>query len=360
MAASSGLVLVTGASGFIASHIVKLLQSQGHKVRGTVRSLANEDKVKPLYSLCSDAKHKLELVEANLNSLESWDAAVKDCEYVIHVASPFPSTSPQDENEIIRPAVEGTTNVFKACAKAKSVKRIVLTSSCAAIAWEQCPGYNERVRTEKDWSDTTKIDAYSKSKTLAERAAWDFIKELPAEEKIELAVINPAFVMGPVLHGSTGTSQEVVKRLLEKAMPAIPKINFPVVDVRDVAIAHVKAMTLPEAAGNRHILATDNMYFSDMAHVLKKEFEPQGYNIPTMVAPYFVLWLSSIFDKTVKMILPQIGLVYKFDNSRMKNVLGIVPHTTTDTLVDMAYTMIERGFVFKTKKYRGPPEQKQG
>ncbi|XP_071086097.1 uncharacterized protein [Haliotis cracherodii] len=349
----SPLVVVTGASGYIATHVVKQLQEGGYRVRGTVRSLQDENKVKHLQDLCPDAAHKLELVEADLTKPESWEAAVKDAEFVIHVASPFPAQSPKDENEVIQPAVDGTQSVLKACVSTKTVKRVVLTSSCAAISWG--PSANaDKVCTEEDWSDLEKLDAYAKSKTLAEKAAWDFVKELPDSDKIELAVVNPAYVMGPVLHGSQCTSMEVVKRLMERAMPVVPKLNFPVVDVRDVATAHIKAMVTPEAAGGRHICYAQNMWFKEMALILSNKFDSQGYNVPTMNCPYFALWMTSLFDKTIKMILPNVNKVYKFDNTRMKDVLGITPRETKETLTDMAYSMIEGGFIKKSKKYKGP------
>ncbi|KAK6195722.1 hypothetical protein SNE40_001090 [Patella caerulea] len=356
MAAADGspLVLVTGASGYIATHVIKQLQEEGYRVRGTVRSLQDENKVKHLHALCPEAQFKLELVEADLTKPESWEAAVKDVVYVIHIASPFPAAAPKDENEVIQPAVEGTQNVFKACVDAKSVKRIVLTSSCAAVAWETAGTSKDKVNSEEDWSDVDKLDAYSKSKTLAEKAAWDFIKELPDSDKIELAVINPSYVMGPVLSGSNCTSMEIVKRLLERAMPAVPKLNFPVIDVRDVATAHVKAMTLDEAVGKRHLIVNSNVWMKEMAQILAKEFKPQGYSVPTMNCPYFALWLSSVFDKTLKLILPQVGKIHRFDNTRMKEVLGIQPRDTKEMLLDMAYSLIEGGFVKKTKKYTGP------
>ncbi|ESO91430.1 hypothetical protein LOTGIDRAFT_153873 [Lottia gigantea] len=347
---SDSVVLVTGASGFIASHIVKLLQEEDFRVRGTVRSLTNEDKLKRLNSLCPHAKHKLELLEADLLMPKTWESAVKDVEFVIHVASPSPD---DDGGDIIKVAVDGTINVLKACANANTVKRIVLTSSCMAVFMVNRP--SEVIRKEDDWSDPSELEPYSRSKTLAEKAAWDFVKELPADKKIELAVINPAFVIGPVLHGSNGTSQELIKRLLERSIPAVPNCNITIVDVRDVALAHVRAMKLSEAAGMRHIVATANVSFPTIAQILKKEFLPQGYYVPTMVAPYFILWFASWFDKVIKLILPQVGRDYQFDDTRMKNVLEISPRSISESVIDMAYSMIESGLVFKSDKYHGPP-----
>lgn len=349
------MVLVTGASGFIASHIIKQLQEQGYKVRGTVRSLQDEDKVKRLNELCPEAENKLEIVEADLTKPESWEAAVKDIKNVIHVASPFPATSPKDENEIVQPAVEGTQAILKACVQAKSVKRVVITSSCVAVGWGPAAlaADPSKVFTEEDWTDPDKLDAYGKSKTLAEKAAWDYVKELPDEDKIELAVVNPAYVMGPVINGSQCTSLEIVKRLLEREKPFCAKLNFPVVDVRDVAVAHIKAMTVDDAAGKRHLIVNQNAWMKEMAQILSKEFKSQGYNVPTANCPNPILWMTSLFDRTIKMILPNIGKVYKFDNSRMKDVLGITPMEMKDTLIDMAYSLIEAGLVKKTKKYKG-------
>ena len=347
------LVLVTGASGYLATHIVKFLQESGCRVRGTVRSLKNEVKTKPLYNLCPDAKFPLELVEADLSNEASWTAAVKGSHFVLHTASPFPAESPRNEDEIIQPAVNGTLAVLKACREAGGVKRVVLTSSIAAID----SGFNElgRAVSEQDWSDVTNPNmyAYMKSKTLAEKAAWDYVKELPEESKFELAVINPGFIMGPVLCGVFTTSMEVPKRLLQRELPLLPKVMLPVVDVRDVAQAHINAMTIPEAAGNRHIVANQSMWFQDVAVIIDKEFRPHGYNVPTTNAPSFLIKFVSIFDNSLKMVTPGLGKIASYDNTRARDVLGIRFHEVKDTIVEMCYTMIDLGMVKKTQKYTG-------
>ncbi|XP_020603054.1 putative uncharacterized oxidoreductase YDR541C isoform X2 [Orbicella faveolata] len=325
-------VLVTGASGYLAMHVVKqLLDSGEYIVRGTVRSLANEQKVEPLRSLCPEnAKYELELAEADLTKKESWNDAVKDCTYVIHVASPFPAENPRDEMEVIGPAVEGTKNVLEACAKTKGgVKRVVLTSSCAAI-------YSGRVGedivfTEEDWASEEKSVPYEKSKRRAELAAWELVKGLPDDEKFELCTINPGLILGPVLHGSKCTSMEFHRRFLQREMPMVPKLSMPVTDVRDVAGAHITAMTSPKAP---------------------------GYNVPTTQAPSFGLKILSCFDASLKMLLPSLGHEVKFDNSKIKDHLGYQPTELKSSVIDMAYNLIDAGFIKKTPQYEEMKKQK--
>ncbi|XP_067142568.1 uncharacterized protein [Centruroides vittatus] len=356
----SPLVLVTGASGYIAAHIIKLLLEEEYRVRGTVRSLQNEQKVKPLQELCPDARYPLELVEADLTNPDCWKDVVKDCTYVIHVASPFPNAPPSNEEDVVKPAVEGTKNVLQACADAGTVKRVVLTSSIVAIHGETVTE-DGKVYTEGDWSnpDSPTIDAYSKSKTLAEREAWDFVKELPDDKKFELSVINPGYVLGPTVNGAISTSLEIVKRLMERSIPMVPKLNMCVCDVRDVAQGHLKAMTLPEAADHRHIISTQTVWMKDIALVLAKEFKSHGYCIPTMMAPYIALWLNSFFDKSVRWLLPRVGREFKFDNKRMKEVLEITPRELNQTIIDSAYSLLDSGLVKKSKKSKKEKTQPQ-
>ena len=319
-----------------------------------MRSKSNEQKIKPLLSLCPGANHDLELVEADLMKPDGWNEAVADCTYVLHLASPFPNTEPADENEVIKPAVEGTLQVLRACKEAKCVKRVVLTSSVAAVSGE----FDEGEFSEADWTKPEQCKmAYFKSKTLAEKAAWDFVDKLADDERFELVTINPSYVMGPVLCGSFTTSMESIKRLLNHEMPMVPRINFAIVDVRDVAASHLAAMTVPEASGNRHIVHGQNIWISELAKILENEFKPQGYKVPTSTAPYPLLWMIGRFDKTVKMILPSVGHVTRYDIGRMKSILGVEPRPIEETLIDMAYSLIENGSVKKTKGYKPRPAQ---
>ncbi|XP_071479830.1 uncharacterized protein [Diadema antillarum] len=344
-------VLVTGASGYIAAHIVQQLQEEGCAVRGTVRSLANEARIKHLKGLCPDAAHELELVEADLENEESWKSAVDGCMYVIHTASPFPLSVPADENVVIKPAVEGVTNVLKAVVANGKVKRVVLTSAGLAI----CGNLANQEYSEKDWpADVDQLAPYPKSKTLAEKAAWDFVQNLKEDEKFELVVVHPVGVVGPILSSNESTSTEILKRLLKRNPPMVPKVNLPLVDVRDVAAGHIAAMKCPEAAGNRHILCGGNMWWTEIASVLREEFCPQGYNVPTRLAPKFCIRMAGWFNKDAKMILSVWNKESKFDNTRMKEVLKIEPRDLKTAIIEMGYSLIEAGIVKKKPKYHGP------
>ena len=358
MASSTDLVLVTGASGFIATHIVQQVLEAGYRVRGTVRSTTNEEKMKPLYQLSPEANDRLEFVEADLLDEKCWPEALKDCTYVIHTASPFPEVSPKHEDDLIKPAVEGTISVIKAAQETGTVKRVVLTSSSEAIG--HCDAATgEKPLTEGNWSDVKHhtMYPYAKSKTLAERAAWDFIEGIKEDKKIELAVINPSYTLGgPILCGGNATSMSIPRMLLNKEMPLLPNFGFGVCDVRDVAKAHVKAMKLPEAAGHRHIVDSGFMWLKDMADVIEKEFKPQGYNIPKTVAWNFLIKITALFDATAKTLLPVLGLRQIFDNSRLKNVLGITPYPVEHSVLEICYSLIETGRVKKTNNYQGRRE----
>lgn len=352
MITDNDLILVTGASGYIATHIVKQLLELGYRVRGTVRSLKNEEKVKPLRTLAKDSKHELELVEADLCNEESWLSAVKDCTYVLHTASPFPPDVPKNEDELIVPAVNGTLFVFRACVQEGSlVKRVVLTSSVAAIAPET---FVENVKySETDWPSPEGMNPYPKSKVLAEKAAWDFCEERKknGQSCFELSVINPGFVMGPLIHDTYCTSAQPIRKMMMREIPMIPDIYAPVCDVRDVALAHIKAMTSSDALSKRHLIVNQvvSSSFKDWALILKDEFESKNYSIPTRIAPYFLLKIFSFFDSSVKIACRIYGIKSQFDNSNMLNNLSIKPYSLKDTLIDMAYSMIERKMI--EKKY---------
>ena len=350
MASVEELVLVTGATGYIATHIVQQLLQAGYRVRGTVRSLKNEEKVKPLYELCPEENDKLELVECDLLDENCWDAAVKDCTYVLHTASPLPLSHPKDEDEVIKPAVDGTMFVLRASQKAGTVKRLVLTSSAAAMEYFDNP--EGRLVTEQDWSDLKyhKMDSYIKSKTQAEKAAWDFIKE---NGKMEMATINPTNVLGPAICGGYAAIMKLLQMLLDAEVPLLPNVSFAICDVRDVAAAHIKAMTIPEAEGHRHIADNGTLWFYQIANIVAKEFRPQGYKVPTRTGPNFLFHIMALFNEVAKRLVPDLGRKTEYDNSRLRNVLGITPIPVEKSILDMCYSMIETGRVKKTPEYKG-------
>ncbi|BAW04075.1 SDR family oxidoreductase [Nocardia seriolae] len=321
----SDLVLVTGASGYVAGHGIQELLGRGYRVRGTVRSVQRAAAVAGILP-------GVELVEADLGSDTGWAEAVAGCRYVVHTASPFPSAEPQHEDELVRPAVDGTRRVLRAAA-ASGVERVVLTSSVAAIH----AGHQGRVLTEADWSDLAACDAYQKSKTLAERAAWDFVAEHP---EIELAVINPAMIIGPILRPEIGTSVDGIRALLAGGMPGVPRLNFATVDVRDLAVAHRLAMESPKAAGNRYICAGDQISFPDMAHILARR-----YRVSTRVLPDWLVRLSAPFNADARTALRYLGREEHLSAARIESELGWRQRPVADSLLDTAASLIEFGLV---------------
>lgn len=338
-------VLVTGASGFIGLHCVLQLLQQGYRVRGTVRSRARADEVRQAMEVNADIDlgDRLEIVEADLTQDEGWADAVRGCSYVLHVASPFPSRMPEHEDELIKPAKEGTLRVLKAAADA-GVKRVVITSSLAAVAAGH-PDDDARVFTEDDWSILERCPPYPKSKTLAERAAWDFIASLGGDAPMELSAINPGAVLGPVLNRHYSTSGEVVRKLMAKELPGTAKIGFSWVDVRDVASAHVAAMVVPAAAGQRFCCAIEFSWIDEVAAILAKRFGPEGWKIPTRKLPNFVVRVVAMFDPTVKTVVSDLGRVRRVSNDRIRSELSWQPHSLEEMVISMGETMIHQGIV---------------
>jgi len=336
-------VLVSGATGFVGLHTVIQLLQEGHTVRGTLRSPKREAEVCESVARHVDANDRLSLHQCDLTSDEGWDNAIAGCDYVLHVASPFIIGTPKHEDELIIPARDGALRVLKAAAKA-GVKRTVLTSSVAAIS----AGHDrdtKHIFNEDDWSviDSPETGAYEKSKTIAERAAWDFVKSDGAG--MELAVINPGAILGPILNSDSGTSGEIVRQLMTRAMPACPRVGFACVDVRDVASAHLAAMTMPDAAGKRFICAIEFAWFSDIAKILDERFSKDGYKIPTGELPNFVPRIMQHFNPVLKQIVPNLGKRRDYDNARIKSVLDWQPRSLEEMSVSMAESMIEFGVI---------------
>lgn len=338
-------VLVTGASGFIGLHCVLQLLQQGYRVRGTVRSRVRAEEVREAMEANVDVElgDRLEIVEADLTRDEGWADAARGCTYVLHVASPFPNRAPEHEDELIKPAREGTLRVLKAAADA-GVHRVVVTSSLAAVSGGH-PVDNSRVYTEDDWSIVERCPPYPKSKTLAERAAWDFVASLEGDTPMELSVINPGAVLGPVLNRHYSTSGEIVRKLMAKELPGTAKIGFSWVDVRDVASAHIAAMTAPGAAGQRFCCAIEFSWIDEVADILAKRFRPEGWKVPTRKLPNFVVRIVAMFDPTVKTVVSDLGRVRRVSSEKIRSVLNWHPHSLEEMTVSMGETMIEQGIV---------------
>jgi nucleoside-diphosphate-sugar epimerase len=337
-------VLVTGGSGFIASHTILQLLGAGHMVRTTVRDISREDGVRAmLRNGGADGGERLSFVAADLMSNAGWPAAVSGCEYVLHMASPFPSTVPETEDELIIPAREGALRVLRASRDA-GVKRVVLTSSFAAIGY----GHPERkdVFTEKDWTDPSGADVmpYTKSKTLAERAAWDFIAHEGAG--LELAVVNPVAVFGPVLGPDYATSILLVEKMMDGALPGVPRMCLGVVDVRDVADLHLRAMTDAAAKGERFLaVAGDFMWLIEIAKALRERMGERAKRVPTRQLPNWLVRLARFKDPAVKQVIPELGKWKNATSEKARTVLGWSPRSRAECVVATAESLLQLGLV---------------
>ena len=342
-------VLVTGGSGFIGSHVVLQLLTAGHTVRTTVRNLKREREVRAmLKSAGSEAGDRLTFFAADLEKDAGWAEAVAGCEYVQHVASPFPLKVPKDENELIVPARDGALRVLRASRDA-GVKRVVLTSSFAAI------GYGLGVpRTPFDETSWTNVNGegvtpYVKSKTLAESAAWDFIAKQGGG--LELSVVNPVVVFGPVLGPDYSTSIVLVQRLMDGAMPGVPQLYFGVVDVRDVADLHIRAMTDPAAKGDRFLaVAGDFLSIRDIAKVLKDRMGAAAKRVPTRQLPNWLVRLAALRDPAIKQFVPELGKIKNGSNEKARRLLGWAPRSSEEAILATAESLVERGLLKDSAK----------
>jgi nucleoside-diphosphate-sugar epimerase len=337
-------VLVTGGSGFIGSYCILQLLAAGHEVRTTVRNLNREADVRAMLKAAgADPGNRLSFFAADLEQDAGWPQAVAGCEYVLHVASPFPPNIPQDENELIVPAREGTLRVLRASRDA-GVKRVVVTSSFAAIGYGHGP--QSAPFKETDWTNPNGDDVrpYVKSKTLAERAAWDFLAKEGG--KLELSVVNPVGVFGPVLGPDYSTSILLVKRLMDGAMPGCPKLNFGVVDVRDVADLHIRAMTHAAAKGERFLAVAGNfLSILDIAKVLKSRLGAAAKRVPTRQLPNWLVRLVALRDPAAKQILPELGRPRNATNEKAKRLLAWSPRSNEDALVATGESLIRLGLL---------------
>ena len=326
-------VLLTGISGYIGNHCAVELLKNGYSVRGSVRSLSKSRKVIDSIEKEIDPKGNLEFCELDLLSDDGWDEAVKGCDFVMHVASPFINIEPKDENELIRPAVDGTMRALNAAKKA-GVKRVVLTSSMVSMLEDADKSIKVDV---KSWTNVKakNVSAYAKSKTLAEKAAWEFINAQTDDKPMELSVVNPGPVFGPTLSGDlSGASMGMFKQMITGKMPMVPQAAINMSDVRDIAKIHVLALENEKAAGNRFIVTTQEPYsFQELAKVLRSN----GYDkVSTRLAPNLILNFIANFNSEVKSMKPFIGKTYNGDVSLTMETFDWKPIPFEKTILDTA------------------------
>ncbi|KAJ3120413.1 hypothetical protein HK100_012804 [Physocladia obscura] len=369
------LVLVTGVTGFVASHTVRQLLSidgpgEPIKVRGTVRGLTSAKRDLIVKTLAPSGKEgQLELVEVDLlDGADKWAAAVAGCELVVHIASPYSLRPPRHASDMIEPAVRGTRAVLEACAAPPSaVRRVVVTSSIVAVSSGRLAEYSavrpsaaspsgvlvvsrNTVFGPADWPDWPRVvDVYEQSKTLAERAAWDFMLRPDLPHRFELCSVLPGYILGPYLLPNFGSSIELVKSLLNREYPGLPDpCVISVVDVRDVASAHIAAMLSDtDVSGKRFIVSPHSVSLKKASSILSEEFGKFGYKTPSISLPEFVLKLIALFDSNAAAIVTHLHTVVQYDCSEAENVLKIKWTNLADSLNDMGYSLIKFGVVKK-------------
>lgn len=336
-------VLLTGVTGFLGSHTAIELLNRGYQVTGSLRDMKRADAIQKVIATHTQSISNLSFVQADLLDKRAWVAACENQDYVIHTASPFPRELPKNENELIIPAKEGTLHVIQA-AKQNQVKRVVLVSSISTVVYGKQIDELDSVFTEDHWTDeSNKRDTapYIRSKTIAEKAAWDFIKE--EGKGMELVSILPGAMLGPVLEGDFGTSANIIVKILSGNMPAMPKIGFEIVDVRSVAKLLVDALEIEKAAGNRYMASEGHMSMKEVAEVLKTHFPER--KISTTNLPNFLARLMSIFEPALKPVLLDLGLRRKVDASKAKRELGWKGHSMEKAIIDCANSVIKLGIV---------------
>lgn len=336
-------VLLTGITGYIGSRIAVDLLNRGYSVRGTMRNAAKRDKILPAIEVLAPID-KLEIVSADLLDAESWKAAVQGCEYVMHVASPYVSYEPKDPNELIKPAVDGTLNVLQAATEA-GVKRVVLTSSLAAVGYglDATPS---TPMTEERWTkvDHPDVGSYTKSKTLAERAAWDYIEK--TEGAPQLTVINPSGVLGPVMSpASLSATNDFVVQFLQGKIPAMPKIAFDFVDVRDVSELHIKALEEPKAAGERYLAVSGMLSMKELSGILAEGFPDYKSKLPTRELPNWLVKFMGNFDSSTKAMVGELGKRRLASNQKARDQFGWNPRTPKEAALATGADVLRHGLV---------------
>jgi nucleoside-diphosphate-sugar epimerase len=337
-------VLVTGGSGFVALHCIQQLLNKGYKVRATLRSLNKKQEVlDALKEGGITSFENLSFAEADLTKDDNWNDAAAGCEYVLHIASPIYLKVPKDESEMIRPAVDGTIGVLKAARNA-GVKRVVMTSNFGAV------GYSHRdttkLITEESWTnpDEKGLSAYNKSKVLAEKAAWSFMKKEGGN--LELSVINPVGVFGPAFGKNLSSGFELLKKILDGSMKAIPNMTISTIDVRDLADLHIRTMTSDAANGQRFLaLSGGVLTLPQIAALLKSKLGEKGKNISVKTLPDWIVRVAAWFSPVAKNIVPQLGRYREASNEKAKTMLGWAPRTNEEALLAAAESLFRMGAI---------------
>lgn len=335
----TGKVFVSGGSGYIAGFLIRQLVAEGWQVHSSIRNLAREADVRAWLGVDNS---KLTFFAADLMSDDGWAEAMAGCTHVAHVASPIPSNAPKHEDELIVPAREGALRALR-FAKEAGIKRFVMTSSVAAIAYGH--GGAKHHFTEADWTNVDSPDAYPyvKSKTIAERAARDWVAASGSD--MEFVTVNPSLVLGPLMAPDFSTSLEAVKKLMDGSLPGLPHFGFSVVDVRDVADLHVRCLTAPNMAGERFIAAGPFLWMGEVAAILKQGLGPQGRKVPTRKLPNFLVKLSALFDPVIKQVVGELDNVRDASAQRAKDILGWQTRDPAESILDTARDMIRLGVV---------------
>jgi len=339
---TSTKILVTGANGFIGLHTVLHFLKRGYSLCATVRTQEQGEKVRQTLAKHTNTQ-RLQFISADLTKEDGWNEAAAGCDFVLHLASPFPAEAPKDENELILPAREGTLRVLRAAQRA-GVKRVVLVSSIAAVTG----GHEKENRAfnESDWTDTSKTGyAYAKSKTLAERAAWEFIRSAENRNCMELVSVNPSNVFGPVLNNRHHTSTEWFGTLLRREIPGLTRTQLNLVDVRDLVDMIEKAVITPDAAGRRFLANGASISLQEFALILDRNFASRGYRVPTRVLPDWLVRFFAIFIPKTRPVVDTLGWNHSLSTEQARSVLTWQPRPHEETILAMAQSMMEQGMV---------------
>jgi len=335
-------VLLTGVTGFLGSHTTIQLLNRGYEVVGTLRNKARINSIKEVIGKHTVNINKLTFVEADLRDSVTWCELTKNIDYIQHIASPFPTKVPKHEDDLIIPAKQGTLNILKA-ATINKVKRVVMVSSLGSIAYGKTKKELDKVLNEDDWTDETNLKdttPYYRSKTIAEKAAWDFFKQ--DKSALELTTVCPGAILGPIIDTDFGTSANLVISLLNSSLPALPKIEFDIVDVRSVADLLIRAMEMPQAAGNRYIAASDHLTYMDIAKIVKQQYPER--KIPSLELSNFVTKLFAIFQPLLRPVLLE-NVKRKTDLSKAKKQLQWQPLSSEEAIIACSESILKNKIV---------------